>query len=249
MGKVIAVCSGKGGTGKTSSTAALSAALARRGRRVLATDCDVGLRNLDLCLGISEEAVFNFCDVLEGRVSLQDAAVEHPEVPGLFLLTAPSLRRPEDIDPRWMMRLMDDARQQFDYVLADAPAGIGAGFRLALAGADEAVVVANPDAASLRDAQRVAWEIRESAHIPARLLVNRLRRSILRIGRSSVDAIMDEVGLQLLGIIREDRNVILAANAGIPLAQYRRPKKRSAARQFDRVAARLEGEYVPLGPV
>ena len=249
MGKVIAVCSGKGGTGKTSSVAALSAALACRGRRVLAVDCDMGLRNLDLCLGASEEAVFNFCDVLEGRVSLEEAAAEHPEVPGLFLLTAPSLRRPEEIQPIWMRRLMDDAREQYDYVLTDAPAGIGAGFRLALQGADEAVVVANPDAASLRDAQRVAWEIREGAHIPARLLVNRLRRSILRIGRSSVDDVMDEVGLQLLGIIREDRNMILAANAGVPLAQYRRPKKRSAARQFQRVAARLEGEYVPLGAI
>ena len=249
MGKALAICSGKGGTGKTSSAAALAASLAERGRLVMAIDCDVGLRNLDLVLGVSDKTVFDFCDVLEDRVSLDEAVCIHPMIPNLSVLSAPAMCSDADIDSAAFHALVCSAKDRFDYVILDAPAGIGPGFRLVVSCADEVVVVTNPDSSSLRDGQRTACEIGSLTDAKIWMLVNRLRRSFVRRSGRNVDRMIDDLSIQLLGIVREDRDVMTAGDAGIPLKFYREPRVFSAAGQFDRIAARLDGERVRLGPV
>ena len=248
MGKAIAICSGKGGTGKTTTAAALAVCLAQRGRSVMVIDCDIGLRNLDLILGVSDRALFDFADVIDGRVSLVDGACIHPDVEGLRLLTAPFGKRASDIDFNKFKKLVEDIRRRYDYCILDAPAGIGAGFELVVGCADEIIVVANPDVSSLRDGQRTACEAAELSGARARLLINRLRPKLLRLGKKNVDRIIDEISLQLVGIVSEDRNVILAGDRGVPLPLYRRARRRSAA-QFARIAGRIDGERIPLGKI
>ncbi len=247
MGKALAVCSGKGGTGKTTTAAALAVCLAKRGRSVVVIDCDVGLRNIDLILGVSDRAVFDFSDVLAGRATVDEAACIHPTVKNLRILTAPFGKRFADIDRAAMRQMVRGICENYDYCILDAPAGIGAGFELAVGCADEVIVVANPDVSSLRDGQRTAYEVGLISPANTRLLVNRLRPRLLRKGRKNVDRIIDEIGLQLVGIVKEDKNVILAGDRGIPLPLYKRAKKRSAAAQFGRIAARIDGERLPLG--
>jgi len=205
--------SGKGGTGKTSLAAGVAACLAAEGKRVLCIDCDVGLRNLDISLGLADTAVIPFTAVMEGEYHLSDA-VEHPDIAGLYLLTAPVTRQPEELDRAAFGRLLQQARQQFDWCVIDAPAGVGAGFRLAASFADWALVVATADPASLRDAARAA-DLAELAGVPAlHLIVNRVSPRIYRRMHATIDDVMDGVGLPLLGIVPEDAGVTLAAAAG-----------------------------------
>ena len=178
MGSVIVITSGKGGTGKTSLTGGIGAALALQGRQVLCIDADVGLRNLDITLGMTDAALMDFSDVMAGRCPLARAVAPHPSVSGLFLLTAP-LTLPEDFSGEAGFRaLLAEARERYDEILIDSPAGLGAGFRLATCAADRAIVVAVSDPSSLRDAQRVVSQLGriETAH----LVVNRVRPRLLR---------------------------------------------------------------------
>ena len=158
MGTVIAVASGKGGTGKTSITGGVASALALLGRRVLCVDMDVGLRNLDIALGLSDRALMDFSDVALGRCPLARAAVDHPNLKGLSLLTAP-MSLPAGLTADRVRALLEQARAEYDYIFIDAPAGLGPGFQLAVCGADRALVVATSDASSLRDAQRTVEEL------------------------------------------------------------------------------------------
>lgn len=242
MGEVAAMISGKGGTGKTSLAAGVAACLAAEGKRVLCIDCDVGLRNLDISLGLSDAAVIPFTAVMDGECTLDDA-VEHPKIPGLYLLTAPVTRRAEELDRAAFGKLLEDARRQFDWCVVDAPAGIGAGFHLAASFADWALVVATADPASLRDAAR-ATDLTELAGVPARrLIVNRISRRIYRRMHATIDDVMDGVGLQLLGIVPEDPGVTLAAAAGEPLILY---SNSGAAEACLHIARRLCGRRTPL---
>ena len=159
MGTAIVVTSGKGGTGKTTLTAGISSCLAAIGRRVLCIDMDIGLRNLDISLGMSDRVVMDFSDVVEGRCSLERGAAPHPVIDGLHLLTAPMRLPAGRISPQQMIHFMEQAKEAFDYVLIDSPAGIGSGFQLAVAGADRAVVVTTNDPSALRDAQRAVTEL------------------------------------------------------------------------------------------
>ena len=158
-GQCIAVVSGKGGTGKTSFVAGVGSALALSGQKILCVDCDVALRNLDLALGLTDRAIMDFTDVAQGRCPLETAAVEHPDISGLFLLTAPTRSRGKPVTEEQMNAMLAEARQRFDYCFLDAPAGLGGGFRLAVCGADRAMVVATADASSLRDAQHTVMEL------------------------------------------------------------------------------------------
>ena len=243
MGTVIVVTSGKGGTGKTSFTGGVSSCLAALGKRVLCLDADVGLRNLDLSLGLTDRAVMDFSDVLAGRASLSEAAAEQPDIPGLFLLTAP-LSLPETESD--LSALLPEVRRSFDFCLIDCPAGIGSGFRRAAAGADRAVVVTTTDASSLRDAQRTVTELSAQGAEQigqVHLVVNRVQKRLLRKLRRNLDDAMDEAGLPLLGVVPEDAAVMLAANRGVPLVLT---GPGGAARAYLNIARRLLGERVPV---
>jgi len=241
VGETIVITSGKGGTGKTTLTAGLGAALARLGQRVLCVDCDVGLRNLDLSLGMADAALMDFSDVLAGRCSLERAAAVHPKVENLFLLTAP-LSLPEalaELGP--FLGLLDQARQNYDTILLDSPAGLGPGFRLAAGGADRGVVVTLSDPASLRDAQRVVLQLSQLERV--QLVVNRVQGKLLRRLGATIDDAMDAAGLPLLGLVPEDVEVVLSAGAGRLVATN---GPRSAGAAFRNIALRLTGQETPL---
>lgn len=244
MGQVIAVISGKGGTGKTSLTAGVASCLAAEGQKVLCIDCDMGLRNLDLSLGLADEATVAFTDVMDGLYTLEDA-VTHPRIPGLDLLTAPVTKLPEDVDQEAFGRLLEEARRQYDWCFIDAPAGVGVGFQLATRYADELVVVAVADPASMRDAARAAdlIELQDRPDRPMRLVVNRVSRRMYRKLRATVDDVMDGVGLPLLGIVPDDVSVTLAAAASEPLILY---TSRGAAVACLHIARRLCGRRAAL---
>jgi len=239
-GTAIVVASGKGGTGKTSLTGGIAACLARLERKVLCIDMDIGLRNLDISLGMSDRVLMDFSDVVEGRCTLDRAAVSHPDLPGLHMLTAP-IRLPDSVDERGIAALLDEARQQFDYILLDAPAGLDAGFRLAACAADRAIVVATNDASSLRDAQRAVGELNHIKQV--HLVVNRVQPKLLRRLRTTIDDAMDTAGLPLLGVVPEDPKVVLAANRGKPLILTGR---RGAANACLNIAKRIEGHRAPI---
>jgi septum site-determining protein MinD len=240
MGTVITITSGKGGTGKTSITGGVAAWLALMGRTVLCIDMDIGLRNLDISLGLNDRALMDFSDVALGRCPLARAAVEHPTLKGLWLLTSP-MSLPPSLTPEKVRALLDTARTMYDYILIDSPAGLGAGFRLAVCGADRALVVSTSDASSLRDAQRAVAELEHLRIV--HLVMNRIQTKLLRKLRATIDDAMDAAGLPLIGVVPEDPQVILCANLGLPLTT-RGPK--GAALACRNIAWRLEGDHIPI---
>ena len=240
MGTVITVTSGKGGTGKTTVTGGVASCLARLGKKVLCIDMDIGLRNLDISLGLNDRAQMDFSDVALGRCPLDRAAVSHPDLPGLFLLTAPMTLSPALTGER-VRALLSAARERYDYIMIDSPAGLGPGFRLAVCGADRALVVATNDASSLRDAQRTVEELSFLRQI--HLVMNRIQPKLLRQLRTTIDDAMDAAGLPLIGVIPEDRRVILSANLGIPLVLE---NNRGAVTACANIAKRIEGHRVPI---
>lgn len=243
MGQVIAVVSGKGGTGKTSFTALVGAALAKQGRTVLCLDCDFGLRNLDLALGLADSALMDFSDVALGRASLDEAVVQHPKCARLYLLTAPVSLAAGNLPTEKMLALLAEVREKFDFCLIDAAAGLGDSFRLATCGADRVVVVATTDATSLRDAQRTAMELR---HVPdghLHLVVNRVRRKLLKAIHSNIDDAIDAAGMPLLGVIPEDEEIPIALSRST-LATLLRYS--GAEQACSNIARRLCGERVSL---
>lgn len=241
MSTAVVVTSGKGGTGKTSLTGGVSSCLAALGRRVLCIDMDIGLRNLDISLGLTDRALMDFTDVLEGRCSLKRAAVPHPVIKNLYLLTAP-LTLPPGISEERMKAFLRTARDQYDYILMDSPAGMGEGFRLAVCGADRGIVVSTTDASALRDAQRVVSQL--SRQLPSiHLVVNRVQPKLLRRLHTTIDDAMDAAGLPLLGVVPEDEQVMLSANQGKPIILASR---KGAAVAYLNIARRLMGERVPL---
>ena len=242
-GQCIAVVSGKGGTGKTSFTAGVGAALAQSGRRVLCLDCDVGLRNLDLALGLSDRAFMDFSDVARRRCPLEMAVVEHPNIPGLFLLTAPARVRGSDVTEQEMASLLKEIRSRFDFCLLDAPAGLGSGFRLATCAADRCVVVTTTDASSLRDAQHTVMELNHFSAGKLHLVVNRVRKKMLRSMHATIDDAIDKAGLPLIGVVPEDDQLPLSLHQGVPLLLR---SSDNAAAAYKNIAKRLQGQRVPL---
>ena len=243
MGQIIAVVSGKGGTGKTSFTAMVGKALAELGKRTLCLDCDVGLRNLDLAMGMSDCALMDFTDVISGRVPLDRAAVQHPKYPDLYLLTAPVTLRGTQIEQSEMASLLDEIREQFDFCLIDASAGLGRAFHLATDSADRAIVIATTDPPSLRDAQRTVMELRAFPTGKLHLVVNRVRRRLLKSLHANIDDAMDAAGLPLLGVIPEDEDVPALLGRGL-LGEF--GYYSGADRACRNIALRLCGQRIPL---
>jgi septum site-determining protein MinD len=242
VGELIAVLSGKGGTGKTSVTAGLATALADMGHRVLCIDCDIGLRNLDISLGLAQAGTVSFLEVCRGEYTLEQA-VRHPQYENLRFLTAPVNCAAEDIDQAAFSSMLREARQQFSYVFLDAPAGIDLGFRLCASHADRVILVTCPEPAAVRDAGR-AGEVLELMGKPdVRLVVNRVSKKMFEIMDVTVDDVMDSAGLPLLDIVPEDANVTLAAAFESPLLRY---TKRGAAAACRRIAKRILGLPEPV---
>ena len=242
MGELIGILSGKGGTGKTSLCAGIATALAEQKKSVLCIDCDIGLRNLDISLGLSEEGALSFQDVCKGSYGLDQAAV-HPLYPTLWFLTAPMNCAPDDIDPIGFAAMLRAAREKFDYIFLDAPAGVDDGFRLAARSADRIVLVTGPDPAAVRDAGRSAELLELMGKENIRLVVNRINKKLVNELELTVDDIMDAAGLPLLGVVPEDREVVLSAFYGEPLLKTNR---RGAAAACRRIAKRIQGLKVPV---
>lgn len=242
MGTAIMVTSGKGGTGKTALTAGVSSCLAALGKRVLCIDMDIGLRSLDLSLGLEDRAVMDFTDVMERRCPLLDAAVPQPGIRGLYLLTAPVGLDNSDFDR--FRATVQEAGELFDFVFLDSPAGLGQGFQLAMAGADRAIVVSAADPTALRNAQRAVSELSAHGVSPLHLVMNRVEPRLIRRMHTTLDEAMDTVGLPLLGVVPEDSQVILAAGWSRPLALC---THKGAVRAYLNIAKRLLGQEVPLG--
>ena len=243
LGELLAVLSGKGGTGKTSVCAGVAVALAAAGKKVLCVDCDVGLRNLDISLGMSECGALSFLDVMEGGYGIEKAA-HHPSFPQLQFLTAPLNRGVEQIDPEAFRRMLIQARGQFDFIFLDAPAGVDAGFRLVSGVADRFLLVTGAGPAAMRDAARVGDLLEIEGKKNVRLIVNRISRSMLSAVRLTVDDVMDNTGLPLLGIVMEDPNVTLAASFERPVELY--APRSDEDRAFSRIADRIQGYVRPI---
>ena len=242
MGQVLAVVSGKGGTGKTSLCAGIACALAEKGERVLCIDCDAGLRNLDISLGMSQEPALPFTSVMDGEYALSQAA-QHPVYENLRFLTAPVTRLPEELDADAFDAMLMQAKQEFDWCLVDAPAGVGAGFLMAARKADTAIIVTGGDPAALRDGARTADALEKISRAEAKIVVNRISKRYFKKRRFTVDDCMDAVGLPLLGIVPEDEAVCLGAAAGKPLLKSRKSEAAEACRH---IALRLTGKKAPL---
>ncbi len=243
MGELIAVLSGKGGTGKTSVCAGIASALAMDGFSVLCIDCDVGLRNLDISLGIADSGALSFLDVVQGGYSL-DRAVKHPEYPGLSFLTAPMNCPVERIDPEAFAAFLRRARREFDYIFLDAPAGVDAGFRLVVRGAERFLLVTGAGPGAVRDAARVGDILELMGKKDVRLIVNRVDKKLLGAVQVTIDDVMDTAGLPLMGVVPEDPHVTLAASFGHPLLHY--SPRSAAAKAFKRIARRLQGFHQPI---
>lgn len=242
MGELIAVLSGKGGTGKTSMCAGIAAALSQSGETVLCIDCDIGLRNLDIALGMTDTGTLSFLELCREEYDFSQIP-RHPLYPNLAFLTAPVNCVPQEIDLQAFAAMLRRARAHFRYVLLDAPAGLEGGFRLCAANADRCLLVTNSEPAAVRDASRVGQQLERLGKTDVRLIVNRVNKKLYETMGVTVDDVMDQAGLPLLGIVPEDTNVSLAAVFETPLLSY---TKKGAAAACRRIAKRLQGHPEPI---
>ncbi len=242
--QVITVSSGKGGVGKTTAVANIAVALAATGSKVVCVDGDIGLRNLDVVMGLENRIVYDIVDVIEGRCKLRQAMIRDKHLPDLYLIPAAQTRDKNAVSPSDMVRLCNDLRPEVDYVLIDSPAGIERGFRNAIAAADRVLVVTNPEVSAVRDADRVIGLLEaEEKHAPS-LVINRLNPSLVKQhDMLSADDVLDLLGIPLIGVVPEDETVIVGSNRGVPVAQD--PKSR-AGQAFRNIARRIRGETVPF---
>jgi septum site-determining protein MinD len=243
--RIILICSGKGGVGKTTLTANLGIALARQGHRVAVLDADFGLRNLDLLLGLENRIVYTAQEVLAESCRLEQALVKHKQEPNLSLLPAGNPRMLEWLTPEDMQKIAGLLAERFDYVLIDAPAGVEQGFRNAAAAAREAIVVTNPEVSAVRDADRVIGLLNSMDIRPVQLILNRVRPKMMASQEMlSVDEVTELLALPLLGLVMEDEQVIVSTNRGEPLSLG--SSNSVAARGYANIARRIGGEDVPL---
>ncbi|HLF80864.1 MAG TPA: septum site-determining protein MinD [Anaerolineales bacterium] len=241
---VVTVTSGKGGVGKTTATANLGVALAEAEQRVVCIDADIGLRNLDVVMGLENRIVYDLVDIVEGRCKLRQAMIKDKRLSNLFLIPAAQTRDKTAVSPRDMVRLTDELRKDFDWVLIDSPAGIERGFRNALAPADIVLIVTNPEVSAVRDADRIIGMVEAEEKEPPRLIINRVKPEMVRRGEMLNTAdVLDVLAIDLIGVVPEDDGVITASNQGLPVALNPRSK---AGKAFREIAHRLMGEEIPL---
>jgi septum site-determining protein MinD len=245
--RVITITSGKGGVGKTTTTANLGTALAMEGKKVAVVDGDIGLRNLDAVLGLENRIVYDLVDVVEGQCRLRQALIKDKRQPELYLLPAAQTRDKNAVNSTQMEQLCQQLREEFDFVLIDSPAGIEQGFRNAIVGADDIIIVANPEMASVRDADRIIGLVEAAGKPEPRLILNRLRPEMVRRGdMMDVTDVLEVLGVGLIGIVPEDESIIVATNKGEPAVYDKRTR---AGRAFLNAAHRIMGEDIPLDEV
>ena len=243
MSEVIVITSGKGGVGKTTTVANIGTGLAMLGKKVVVVDTDIGLRNLDVVLGLENRIVYNLVDVIDGGCRLRQALIKDKRHPELFLLPSAQTKDKTAVSPEQMIKLTDQLREEFDFVLLDCPAGIQQGFKNAIAGADKALVVTTPEVSAIRDADRIIGllEAREIPRID--LLINRLRMDMIRKGdMMSVDDVVEILAVNLIGAVPDDESVIVSANHGEPSVG----SGSLAGDAFANICRRITGEAVPL---
>ncbi|HSM70663.1 MAG TPA: septum site-determining protein MinD [Anaerolineales bacterium] len=242
--EIITITSGKGGVGKTTAVANIAVALAANGAKVVCIDGDIGLRNLDVILGLENRIVYDIVDVVEGRCRLKQAMIRDKKLSGLFLIPAAQTRDKNAVSATDMKRLVNDLRSECDYVLIDSPAGIERGFKNAIAPADRVVVITNPEVSAVRDADRVIGILEAEGKGPGSLILNRLNPSMVRKNDMlSPDDVLDLLAIELLGIVPEDEGVIVGSNRGAPVSA---DPKSKAGQAFRNIARRIVGEEVPF---
>ncbi len=244
MQNVIVVTSGKGGVGKTTTVANLGAGLVESGKKVVLIDTDIGLRNLDVVLGLENRIVYDLVDVVEGTCRLKQALIKDKRYDGLFLIPAAQTRDKMAVNPEQMKKLVEELEEEFDYVIIDCPAGIEQGFKNAISGAKSAIVVTVPEVSSVRDADRIIGLLSAHGIDDCNLLVNRLRPDLVRRGDMlSLDDTLDILGIDLIGVVPEDENIIRSSNFGEPIVS---DQKSLAGKAYRNVIARILGENIPL---
>ncbi len=244
MENVIVITSGKGGVGKTTSTANLGTGLAMQGKKVVLVDTDIGLRNLDVVLGLENRIVYDLVDVVEGTCKLKQALIKDKRYDGLYLLPAAQTRNKMAVTPEQMKELVAELEKEFDYVLIDCPAGIERGFKNAVAGAKSAIVVTVPEVSSVRDADRIIGLLSASGVDDARLLINRLRPDLVRKGDMlAIDDTLEILGIDLIGVIPEDEMIFRSSNLGEPAVT---DNSSQAGEAYRNVTRRIMGEDVPM---
>lgn len=241
-GKVITITSGKGGVGKTTTTANLGIALASLGQNVICIDTDIGLRNLDVVLGLENRIVYDLVDAIEGRCRLTQAMIRDRRYANLHLIPAAQTRDKSAIAPSDMIRLCKELRSEADWIIIDSPAGIERGFRNALAPADEVLVVTNPEVSAVRDADRIIGLVEAEEKGPVKLIINRLNMSMVKRGDMlSAEDVVELLAIPLIGIVPEDESVLVSTNNGQPVALNGKSK---AGLAFQNISRRLMGEEV-----
>jgi septum site-determining protein MinD len=245
MGVVYAITSGKGGVGKTTTVANISTGLAMKGYSVAVVDGDIGLRNLDLVMGLENRIVYDLVDVIEGRATLKQALIKDKKLKGkLQLLPASQTKDKNAVTPEQMTKLSEELKKDFDFVFVDSPAGIEQGFRNAVAGADEVIIVTNPELSAIRDADRVVGLLDAYGKKAPKLAINRIRPDMVRRGEMiQVEEIIEALEVELLGIIPDDQAVIISTNKGEAVIREEGSK---AAKAYDNIVRRIIGEDVPL---
>jgi septum site-determining protein MinD len=242
-GKIIVITSGKGGVGKTTATSSIGAALALEGKRVAIVDMDIGLRNLDVVMGLENRIVFNIVDVVQGRCKIDQAAIRDRRIDNLFLIPASQSDNKDVLTPEGVERVANDLRTKFDYVIMDSPAGIERGFENATVGANEAIVICTPDVSAVRDADRVIGLL-YARSIEPKLVVNRIEPMRVERGEMlSHEDVLDILSIELAGLVPMDEKVLISSNTGTPLVLQ---NDSIAGQAFRRIAKRLNGEDVPI---
>jgi septum site-determining protein MinD len=244
MGEVLVITSGKGGVGKTTTSANLGVGLAMKDKKVVLVDADIGLRNLDVVMGLENRIVYDLVDVVEGRCRLKQALIRDKRFPELFLLPAAQTRDKTAVNPEQMKKLTDSMKEEFDFVLVDCPAGIEQGFKNAISGADRAVVVTTPEVSAVRDADRIIGLLEAAEIKSTKLILNRIRADMVKRGdMMNLDDVTDILAIEVLGVVPDDESIVIATNKGEPAITN--PISR-AGQAFNNIPERILGNDVPL---
>ncbi|MBO4912407.1 MAG: septum site-determining protein MinD [Butyrivibrio sp.] len=243
MGEVIVITSGKGGVGKTTSSANIGTGLAKLNKKVVLIDTDIGLRNLDVVLGLENRIVYNLVDVIEGNCKIKQALIRDKRYENLFLLPAAQTKDKTSVTPEQMKKLTDELKQDYDYIILDCPAGIEQGFKNAIAGADRALVVTTPEVSAVRDADRIIGLLEANEIKKTHLIVNRLRPEMVKRGdMMSADDVIDILAIELIGQVPDDESIVVATNNGEPLVG----DNSLAGQAYMNICRRITGEQVPF---